>query len=137
MCSFSLLGSTVLPPSCSTVQKVSMSIFVKDFANSVNVFFLKIFFVQESTHKLQRSYIFKSNCWNEIREMPVFLKYFENQAFLVKDPTYDIQHMQFFDCLVFWKYKLTRYKIKIVFLWFLVSILTSNFRYVIWWYMTR
>ena len=37
---------------------------------------LKIFLVLESNLTFQRSCLFKSNCWNEIREMFVFLKLF-------------------------------------------------------------
>ena len=35
--------------------------------------------------------------------MSIFLSVLENQAFLVKDPTHDIQYMQYFDYLIFWK----------------------------------
>ena len=55
-------------------------------------------------------------------EMSIFGSIFKNQAYLVNNPTYIIQYMQSFDCLVFWKQKLTRCKIKIAFLWFFVSI---------------
>jgi hypothetical protein len=48
-------------------------------------------------------------------EMSIFGSIFKNQAYLVNNPTYIIQYMQSFDCLVFWKQKLTRCKIKIAF----------------------
>jgi len=43
---------------------------------------------------------------------------------LVKDPTHAIQNMQSFDCLVFWKQKLTRCKIKMTF--FMVLCVSFN-----------
>jgi hypothetical protein len=58
---------------------------------------LTIFLVMESTLIFQRSCQFKSNCWNEIREMSVF----ENQVSSVKDPTHVIRNIQSFDCHVF------------------------------------
>jgi len=53
--------------------------------------YLKIFFILESNLTFQRSSQFKSNCWNEIREMSIFESIFGNQALLVKDPTHTIQ----------------------------------------------
>jgi hypothetical protein len=62
---------------------------------------LTIFLVLESNLIFQRSCLFKSNCWNEIRKMSVFESIFENQVSSVKDPTHAIQNIQSFDCLVF------------------------------------
>jgi len=47
--------------------------------------------------------------------MSVLEKIIWKSSFLVKDPTHIIQYMQSFDCLVFWKQKLTRFKIKLAF----------------------
>ena len=52
---------------------------------------LTIFLVLESNLIFQRSCLFKSNCWNEIREMSVLEKIFWKSSFLVKDPTHIIQ----------------------------------------------
>ena len=53
---------------------------------------LKIFLILESNLTFQRSCLFKSDCWNEIREMLIFESIFGNQALLVKDPTHAIQY---------------------------------------------
>jgi len=54
--------------------------------------YLKIFLILESNLTFQRSRQFKSDCWNEIREMSIFeIFFFGNQALLVKDPTRAIQ----------------------------------------------
>jgi len=54
-------------------------------------FYLTIFLVLESNLIFQRSCLFKSNCWNEIKEMSILKSIFGNQACLVKDPTHAIQ----------------------------------------------
>jgi len=89
---FPLRVHCIAPQLLNCSRSVNVN-FCHDFANSVNVFFyfcLKIFLILESIHKIQRSCLFKFNCRNEIREMPIFWKYFENQASLIKDPTHDI-----------------------------------------------
>jgi hypothetical protein len=53
--------------------------------------YLKIFLILESNLTFQMSCLFKSNCWNEIREMSVFESIFRNQVLSVKDPTHAIQ----------------------------------------------
>jgi hypothetical protein len=53
---------------------------------------LTIFLVMESTLIFQRSCQFKSNCWNEIKEISVLEKIFWKSSFLVKDPTHTIQY---------------------------------------------
>jgi hypothetical protein len=53
---------------------------------------LKIFLILESNLTFQRSCLFKSDCWNEIREMSIFESIFGNRALLVKDPTHAIQY---------------------------------------------
>jgi hypothetical protein len=108
-----------IAPRWSTFQGVSRKVDVistRDFANSINVL--------ESNLIFQRSCLFKSNCWNEIKEMLVLEKIFWKSSFLVKDPTHVIQNMQSFDCLVFWKQKLTRCKIKMTF--FMVFCVSFN-----------
>jgi len=105
--------------------------FCQEFANLVDVFLLKIFLILESNLTFQRSCLFKSDCWNEIREMPIFESIFGNQALLVKDPTHAIQYSPLIVCILREK-KLTRCKIKMVFPWFFVSILNSNFGYIFW-----
>jgi hypothetical protein len=69
-----------------------MSFHVKYFADSLDVLHCStIFLVLESNLIFQRSCLFKSNCWNEIREMSILKSIFGNQACLVKDPTHVIQ----------------------------------------------
>ena len=98
---------------------------------------LKIFLVMESNLTFQRSCLFKSKCWNEIREMSVFeviIFSFEIQTSLVKDPTH--YSMQSFDCLVFWKQKWPVVRLKWFFSRFFLSILNSDFGYIfdgLWW----
>jgi hypothetical protein len=71
-----------------------MSFHVKDFAESIDVLLCStIFLVLESNLIFQRSCIFKSNCWNEIREISVLEKIFWKSSFLVKNPTHVIQNM--------------------------------------------
>jgi hypothetical protein len=113
---FSFSGSTVLPPSCSTFQGVSRSvnvISIKDFTYSIDVLLCSIIFlVLESNLAFQKLCLFKSNSWNEIREMLILKRSFEKSSLLVQDPTHVIQNIQSFDCHVFWKQKLTRRKTK-------------------------
>jgi len=103
---FSFSGSTVLPPSCSTFQGVSRSvnvIYIKDFTYSIDVLLCSIIFlVLESNLAFQKLCLFKSNCWNEIREMLILKRSFEKSSLLVQDPTHVIQNIQSFDCHVFW-----------------------------------
>jgi len=104
-CLFSFSGSTVLPPG-GQLFKVSRILQTR------SIFFLfDNLSILESTLILQRSCQFKSNCWNEIREMSVF----ENQVSSVKDLTHVIRNIQSFDCHVFWKQKLTHCKFKMTF----------------------
>ena len=74
--------------------------------------------------------------WNK-RDVS-FWKDFENQASLIKKKS-NTSHSntQSFNCLVFWKQKVTRCKIKMVFSWFFVSILKSDFGYIFWWSVMR
>ena len=86
-----LLRVYCIAPRWSTFQGVSRNvdvIFVKDFANSIDVLLcLTIFLVLEPNLILQRSCLFKSNCWNEIREISVFIKkYFWNSSFFGQRP---------------------------------------------------
>jgi len=77
-CLFSSQG----PLYCPKVSKLFkecweelMSFHVKDSADSINVLLCStIFLVLESNLILQRSCLFKSNCWNEIREILVLEK---------------------------------------------------------------
>jgi hypothetical protein len=70
---FFLLRVHCIAPGCSTFQGVSRSvnvISIKDFADSFDVLLCStIFLVLESTLAFQRSCIFKSNCWNEIKDV--------------------------------------------------------------------
>jgi hypothetical protein len=134
---FSLLESIVLPL-VAHLFKEYWEVLMSFLSKLIDVLlYSTIFFNLESTLAFQRSYLFKSNYWNEIREMSVLKSILENQASLVKDPTHAIQNMQSFDCLVFWKQKLTGCKIKMAFPWFFVSILNSDFGYIFWWYVMR
>ena len=75
-CLFFLLKVHCIAPRWSTFQGVSRRvdvISIRDFANSVNVL--------ESNLIFQRSCLFKSNCWNEIREMLVLEKIFWKSSF--------------------------------------------------------
>ena len=75
---------------------------------------LKIFLILESNLTFQRSRQFKSDCWNEIREMSIFESIFGNQALLVKDPTHAIQCSPLI-VLFLREKKLTHCKIKMAF----------------------
>jgi hypothetical protein len=66
--------------------------------------YLTIFLVLESNLIFQRSCLFKSNCWNEIREMSVFESIFWKSSFFGQRSNTHYS-MQSFDCLVFWKQK--------------------------------
>ena len=96
-CLFFFQGSTVLPPRWSTFQGVLRNvdvIFVKNFANSIDVLVWKSFLCLNQISTFQWSCLFKYNCWNEIREMSVFeiiFFSFEIQTSLVKDPTHTNQ----------------------------------------------
>ena len=81
------------------------AIFIKDFANSIDVLVWKSFLFWNQISHFNDHVLFKSKCWNEIREMSVFeiIYFFEIQTSLVKDPTH--YSMQSFDCLVSWKQK--------------------------------
>jgi len=71
-----------------------MSFHVKDFADLIDVLLCStIFLVLESNLIFRRSCLFKSNCWNEIREISILEKIFWKSSFLVKDPTHVIQNM--------------------------------------------
>jgi hypothetical protein len=107
-CFFSFSGSTGLPPGGQILSRRVEVISIRDFANSVNVL--------ESNLIFQRSCLFKSNCWNEIREMLV-LEVFLKIKFLQSK----IQHTLF--NVVFWlpcilKTEMTCCKIKMTFSWF-------------------
>jgi hypothetical protein len=115
-CLFFLLRVYCIAPSCSTFQGVSRSvnvISIKDFTYSIDVLLCSIIFlVLESNLAFQKLCLFKSNSWNEIREMLILKRSFEKSSLLVQDPTHVIQNIQSFDCHVFWKQKLTRRKTK-------------------------
>ena len=87
---FSFLKFTELPPGGQPFKEFweeLMSFHVKDFANSMRVLLCStIFLVLESNLILQKSCLFKSNCWNEIREISVFEKYFWNLSFFGQRP---------------------------------------------------
>jgi len=122
-----LLRVHCIAPRWSAFQGVSRSvdvILVKDFANSVNVLEPNLIF--------QRSYLFKSNCWKENKEMSILKSFFGNQAYLVKDPTHIIQNIQSFDCLVFWNRNWPVVRLKWLFSWFFVSVLTFDHGYIFW-----
>jgi hypothetical protein len=73
---FVFLRVHCIAPRWSTFQGVSRRVDVistRDFANSINVL--------ESNLIFQRSCLFKSNCWNEIREMLVLEKIFWKSSF--------------------------------------------------------
>jgi len=83
-CFFSSSG----PPYCPQLLNFSRSvedfnvIFIKDFADSIDVLLCPIIFlVLESNQIFQRSCLFKFNCWNEIREMLVLEKIFWKSSF--------------------------------------------------------
>jgi len=139
-CLFSFLGSTVLPQGVSTFQGVLRRvdvISVEDFADSIDVLLCStIFLVLESNFLFQRSCIFKSNFWNEIREVSVLEKDILKIKLFGQRPN-TCNSMQSFDCLVFWKQKSTRCKIKMAFpmvlcvhfkLWFWVYLFDG-----LWW----
>ena len=66
-----------------------------------------------------------------------FWKIFWKSSFFDQKSNTRHSNTQSFNCLVFWKQKLTRCKIKMVFSWFLVSILNSDFGYIFWWSVMR
>ena len=105
-CLFSFSGSTVLPPGGQLFKECQGFCKLDRYSSCLTIF---LFWNQLSY--FQRSCQFKSNCWNEIREMSVF----ENQVSSVKDPTHVIRNIQSFDCHVFWKQKLTHCKFKMTF----------------------
>jgi len=73
-------------------REMLMSFLSRIFANLIDILRVwAIFLVLESNLIFQQSFLFKSNCWNEIREMLVLKSIFGNQACLVKDPTHAIQ----------------------------------------------
>jgi hypothetical protein len=82
------------PLYCPTVSQLFkeyweelMSFHVKDSADLINVLLCStIFLVLESNLILQRSCIFKSNCWNEIREISVLEKIFWKSSFFGQRP---------------------------------------------------
>ena len=66
------------------------------FADSIDVLLCSIIFlVLESNLIFQRSCLFKSNCWNEIREISVLEKIFWKSSFLLKDLTHVIQKKKY------------------------------------------
>ena len=74
-----LLKVHYIAPRWSTFQGVSRNvdvIFVKNFANSIDVLVWKPFLFWNQISTFQRSCLFKYNCWNEIREISVFEKLF-------------------------------------------------------------
>jgi hypothetical protein len=78
-------GSTGLPPGGQLLSRRVEVISIRDFANSVNVLKSNLIF--------QRSCLFKSNCWNEIKEMLVLEIFLKIKFFQSK-----IQHMLFKIC---------------------------------------
>ena len=117
-CLFSFLRSTVLPPAaqlfkecrglqCHFYQRFCIlnqcsSVFDNLPCSGINSHISKIMSIQSLV------------CWNEIRDVP-FLEIFWKSSFLIKDPTHVIRNTQSFDCLVFWKQKSTRCRIKMAF----------------------
>ena len=73
-CLLSFLRSTVLPQ--GGVSRNVDVIFVKNFANSIDVLVWKSFLFWNKISTFQWSCLFKYNCWNEIREISVFEKLF-------------------------------------------------------------
>ena len=74
-----LLKVHYIAPRWPTFQGVSRNvdvIFVKNFANSIDVLVWKPFLFWNQISTFQRSCLFKYNCWNEIREISVFEKLF-------------------------------------------------------------
>jgi hypothetical protein len=75
-----LLKVHCIPQGVSTFQGVLRRvdvISVKDFADSIDVLLCStIFLVLESNLIFQRSCVFKSNCWNEIRAISILEKMF-------------------------------------------------------------
>ena len=94
-CLFFLFRVYCITPGGSTFQGVLRRvnvISVKDFADSIDVLLCSIIFlVLESNLIFQRSCLFKSNCWNEIREISVLEKIFWKSSFLLKDLTHVIK----------------------------------------------
>jgi len=136
-CLFFLLRVHYIALSYSTFQRVSRSvnvISIKYFTYSNDILLCSItFLVLESTLAFQKLCLFKSNCWNEIKEMSILKRSFEKSSFLVKDLTHIIQNIQSFDCHVFWKQKLTRCKTKMaLFFWLFLYILDFDFGYIFW-----
>jgi len=127
-----LLRVHCIAPRWSTFQGVSRRVDVistRDFANSVNVL--------ESNLIFQRLCLFKSNCWNEIREMSVFESFFFlNQVSSVKDPTHPIQCSPLI-VLYFENKKWPVVRLKWLFSWFFVSVLIFDLGYTFQWSTMR
>jgi hypothetical protein len=123
---FSFSGSTVLPPGGSTFQGVLRRvdvISIEDFANSIWCSScLTIFLVLESNLIFQRSCLFKSNCWNEIKEMSIFEKYFWNSSFFGQRRYTLFNVVLWLSCIL--KTEMTRCKIKMTF--FMVLCVSFN-----------
>jgi len=63
----------------------------------------------------------------------IWKRFWKSSFFDKKKSNTSHSNTQSFNCLVFWKQKVTRCKIKMVFSWFFVSILKSDFGYIFWW----
>jgi hypothetical protein len=137
---FSFLGSTVLPPDGQLFKECweeLMSFHVKDFIDSIDVLLRStIFLVLESNLIFQRSCLFKSSCWNEIREMSILKSVFGNQACLVKVLTHAIQCSSLI-VLYFENRNWPVVRLKWLFSWFFVSVLIFDLGYIFWWSAMR
>jgi hypothetical protein len=114
-----LLRVHYIAPRWSTFQGVSRRVDVistRDFANSINIL--------ESNLIFQRSCLFKSNCWNEIREMLVLEKIFWKSSFFDQrsNTCYSKYAILWLSCIL--KTEMTYCKIKMTF--FMVLCVSFN-----------
>ena len=107
-CLLSFLRSTILPLGGQRVEKCWCH-FCQGFCKLNWCSYLKIFIVQESNLILQRSCLFKSNCWNEIRKISVFENYFWSSSFFGQRPNTLFNAVLWLSCIL--KTEMTRCKI--------------------------
>jgi len=139
-CLFSFLGSTGLPPGgqlfkecremlmsfLSRILQIRlMFLFDNLSCSGIKSYISKIMFIQSLVVEMKSE---RYQFWK---------RSFENQASSIKDPTHVIQNMQSFDCPVFWKQKWFVVRLKWLFSWFFVSVLTFDLGYLIWWFAMR
>jgi len=98
--------------------------FYQGFCKFNRCSYLTIFLVLESNLIFQRSCLFKSNCWNEIREMPILKSIFQKSSLFGQRP--NTRHSKYvilwLSCIL--KTKMTRCKIKMTF--FMVLCVSFN-----------